>query len=142
MFRLTFLALPIVLLLAMTSCQTYSSGLQKGLAVADEAAATGVLRTVALAQQSYSATNNGAFATFPELAASGFLDSRFNSDKPAIKDYAFTMEVTKDSYKCGADPTNTGAHPGRHFYIDSTSGAVHVNATQPASASDPEFMPG
>jgi hypothetical protein len=141
MFRSTFLALTIALLLATTSCQTYSSGLQKSLVVADEAAATGVLRTVALAQQSYSATNSGSFATFQELVASGFLDARFNSEKPAFNNYAYTMEVTKDSYQCNADPTNAGAHPGRHFYIDSSNAGIHVNATQRASASDPESAP-
>jgi hypothetical protein len=40
------------------------------------------------------------------------------------------------SYTCNADPDNKGA-AGRHFYIDSTSTAIHVNASQPATAQDP-----
>src|SRR5262245_9818003 len=121
MFRITVLALTISLLLTTLSCSTYSTGLQKSLVFADEATATSTLRAVAIAQQSYSATNNGAFGTFQELVTASFLDSRFNSEKPTIKDYVFTMEVGKDDtgyfFKCAADPTKTGQQAGRHFYI-------------------------
>ncbi|HSS21832.1 MAG TPA: hypothetical protein VLL54_17295 [Pyrinomonadaceae bacterium] len=141
MFRLTTLALTILCLLTTLSCQSYSSGLEKTVAVADETAVTGTLHTIALAQQSYATANSGAYGTFAELAAGGFLDSRFSAEKPRIKDYAFTMEVGKDaggpSYKCSADPSDSAVRPGRHFQIDSTSDKVHVNPTQPASASDP-----
>lgn len=144
MWRLALLVIAIGCLLTNLSCSTYSSGLQKSLVFADEAAATGILRTVALAQQSYSATNNGSYGTFQELAAAGFLDSRFTADKPAIKDYAFTMEAGQDAggyyYKCTADPTKTGEQGGRHFYIDSSAATLHVNATQIASATDPEYF--
>ena len=143
MFRLATLALTIPFLIGTLSCQTYSTGLQKSLVFADEAAATGILRTVAIAQQSYSATNNGAYGTFEELNAGGFLDSRFSSEKPVIKDYAFAMETGKDDtgffYKINADPTRTGQQAGRHFYVDHSSATIHVNPTQPASAADPVF---
>jgi hypothetical protein len=143
MFRLTVCAFLTLVSLVSLSCQSYSTGLQKSVVVTDETAATGVLRTVALAQQSYSAMNNGKFGTFQELSANGFLDSRFNSDKPTIKDYSFAMDVGQDAsgpfYKCTADPTNTGTQGGRHFYIDSSSAKVHVNATQTASVTDPEL---
>ena len=141
MHRFAALALTILMGAAALSCQSYSTGLQQSLARADEAAATGALRTIALSQQTYAATNNGSFGSFQQLAASGFLDSRFNTDKPALKDYVLTMEAGVGAggpfYKCHADPTNTGAQAGRHFYLDSTSDLVHVNATQAASASDP-----
>lgn len=145
MWRLALLMMAVGCLLTNLSCSTYSSGLQKSLVFADEAAATGILRTVALAQQSYSATNNGSYGTFPELAAAGFLDSRFSTEKPTIKDYAFTMEAGKDAsggyyYRCTADPTKTGEQAGRHFYVDSTAAALHVNPTRTASATDPEFL--
>lgn len=144
MLKLAILTLSVLSLLATLSCKSYSTGLEKSLVFADEAAAAGVLRTVALAQQSYSATNTGNYGTFQELAAGGFLDSRFNSDHPAIKDYAFTMEVGKDAdgpfYRCNADPSRKDAQGGRHFYVDSSASTIHVNATQPASKSDPEYF--
>jgi hypothetical protein len=144
MFRLAILTLATGLLLTTLSCSTYSSGLQKSLVFADEAAATGTLRAVAIAQQSYSATNSGSYGTFQELVGAGFLDSRFGSEKPTIKDYAFAMETGKDAsgfyYKCTADPTKVGGQAGRHFYVDSSSTALHVNATQTASATDPEYF--
>ena len=141
MQRFAALALTVLMGAAALSCQSYSTGLEQSVARADETAATGALRTIALAQQTYAATNNGNFGTFQQLAAGGFLDSRFNTDKPALKDYVLTMEAgtgaTGPFYKCHADPTNTGPQAGRHFYLDSTSEAVHVNTTQTASASDP-----
>jgi hypothetical protein len=144
MFRSTLSVFLLLLSLAWVSCQTYSTGLQKSVVVADETSVTAALRTVALAQQSYSAMNNGGYATFQELSANGFLDARFNADKPTLKGYEFAMEVGKDDkgpfYKCTADPTATGGPAGRHFYVDSSSNALHVNATQPASASDPDLL--
>jgi hypothetical protein len=144
MIRLTVLAFLILLSLISLSCTSYTTGIQKTAVAADETSATGVLHTVALAQQTYAATNEGKFATFQELSANGLLDSRFNSDKPTVKDYSFAMEVGKDGngpyYKCSAEPTNAGVQGGRHFYLDSISGKVHVNATQPASATDPEMF--
>jgi len=143
MFKLAILALTLVFLLPTLSCSTYSSGLQKSLVFADETAAVGILRTVALAQQSYSATNNGAYGTFHELVANGFLDSRFDVDNPKIKDYGFTMETGTDDkgnfYKCNADPTKTGEQAGRHFFVGSGSTMIHVNPTQAASVTDPEY---
>jgi len=35
-----------------------------------------------------------------------------------------------------ADP-QTDSTGKNHFFIDSTSGTIHVNSTQPASATDP-----
>jgi hypothetical protein len=145
MQRFAALTLTVLMGAAALSCQSYSTGLQQSLARADEAAATGALHTIALAQQTYAATNSGNYATFQQLAAGGFLDSRFNTDKPALKDYVLTMEAGVGAagpfYKCHADPTNTGPQAGRHFYLDSSSDVLHVNATQAASASDPVPQP-
>ena len=120
------------------SCQSYSTGLQQSVARADETAATGALRTIATAQQTYSVTNGGSYGSFQQLCAGGYLDSRFNFEKPVLKDYVLTMENGSYSegpyFHVNAEPTGTGA--GRHFYIDQSS-TLRVNATQPASASDP-----
>jgi len=144
MFRLALLAVASMICLTSLSCQDYSSGVQKSVARADETVATGTLRTIALAQQTYSVTNQSNYGTFQQLAAGGYLDERFNSDKPSLKSYVLTMEVNQGAdgafYSCNADPAGDGPQ-GRHFYIDSRSNALHVNPTQPASASDPIVQP-
>jgi hypothetical protein len=139
-FRFALLATTLVMCLGALSCQNASTPLEKTVARADETVATGALHTVATAQQTYSISNNGSFATFQQLAGGGYLDSRFNSEQPALKDYVLTMEVGSAAdgpyFRCHADPAGPGPQ-GRHFYIDSTSNFVRVNATQSASASDP-----
>lgn len=145
MQRFVVLALAVFMGVVALACQSYSTGLQQGLARADEAAATGALRTIAMAQQSYSVSNNGNYGTFQQLAADGYLDARFNSEKPVLPDYVLTIETGTGAagpfYKCHAEPTQTGQQAGRHFYLDSTSPAIHVNETQAASATDPVVQP-
>ena len=144
MFRFALLATTVLICIVSLSCQNYSSGLEQSVARADETAATGALRTISVAQQTYSVTNEGNYGTFPQLSAGGYLDERFNSDKPALKNYVLTMEVVKGPggpfYSCNADPAGEGPQ-GRHFYMDSRSNALHANATQPATASDPVAQP-
>ncbi|HEY2971703.1 MAG TPA: hypothetical protein VGJ48_04265 [Pyrinomonadaceae bacterium] len=148
MFRIPILALTILICSATLSCQSYSTGLQQSVARADETAATAALHTIAVAQQMYSASNGDDFGTFQQLCEAGYLDSRFNSGKPAIKDYVLTMEVTPKSggqaqgfYSCNADPIRTGPQAGRYFYIDSTSSGLHVNPNEPATVKDPIAQP-
>ena len=148
MLRFTTLAFSILICLASLSCQSYSTGLQQSVARADETAATAALHAIATAQRTYSISNSGDFGSFEQLCAGGYLDSRFNSSKPAIKDYVLTMAVTPKAegqvegfYSCNADPVGTGAQAGRHFYIDSTSSQLHVNPSESATAKDPTAQP-
>ena len=144
MTRFPILALTVLLCIASLSCQSYSTGLQQSVSRADEAAATGALRMIELAQQTYAASHEGDYGTFPQLADAGYLDERFKSNQPTVKDYVLTMEVGKRSdgpyYSCRADPVNAGERNGRHFYIDGTK-ILRVNSTQPATASDPAYQP-
>lgn len=148
MLRSYLLAVTVLSCIASFSCQSYSTGLQQSVARADETAATAALRTVAVAQRTYSVTNGGEFGTFQQLCEGGYLDSRFNSSQPTVKDYFLTMEVTSKTegkaegfYSCKADPISTAARIGTHFYIDSTSSELHANPTAPASANDPVVQP-
>lgn len=122
------------------ACQSYTKGLQDSVTAADETAAMSALRTVTVAEQTYSTSNEGSYGTFDQLVKAGFLDSRFNSDKPKFKGYVLTLRIsdkgaTDPSYSINADPEPPQS--GRHFYADSTSGVIHVNLFQPAAASDP-----
>ena len=147
MNRFAVLALTALIGTASLSCQTYTTGLKQSLAHADETAATSALRTIAVAQKTY-AISNGGYGTFQQLCDGGYLDARFNSDKPALKDYVLSMNVAQKSagqaegfYSCNADPTGTGAQAGRHFYIDSTASELHVNPSESATAKDPVAQP-
>jgi hypothetical protein len=134
------LVLLIVFSFAHTNCQNYTSGLQQTVARADETVAIAALRSISVAQQAYTVSNSGEYATLQQLAEGGFLDARMASDKP-VKDYRLTLKVTPKTadsaaaFSCNADPIPT-ATGGKHYYIDSTSNLIHVNETQPASAAD------
>ena len=139
--RLSLIAV-LILAVSLTSCQTYTSGLQQSLARADETAAISLLRTIIVAQRSYSLTNSGEYGTLKQLVDGGFMDARFGSEKP-VKDYTITLNVTpksageaEGSYTCNADPEKPAERAGRHLYIDSTADGIHVNDTQPATATD------
>ena len=132
------LVLPWMLLLAAVAfgCQSKTTQLQKSQTGADEASVVAALRTVALAQQGYSVTNEGNFGTFLQLTEGGYLDARFASENPELHGYVLNMTVEDKTFKCNADPNASGDLKGRHFYLDSNSTLVRVNPTQPASAKD------
>ena len=140
MIRLTAIALAFLICIVSLSCQSYSTGLQQSVARADETSAIGALRAVATAQQIYSVSNGADYASFQQLSQGGYLDARFNSEKPVMKDYVLSMEVGRESegpyFHCKADPVDNAVKTGRHFYIDQSS-VLRVNDTQPASATDP-----
>jgi competence protein ComGC len=124
-------------LLIFSGCQQYSEGLVKSTNRTDETVAISALRNISTAQQTYSVSHDGDYATLSQLVDAGFLDSRYSSSKP-IKQYVLTMNVNSKSYSCTADP-DTGVQ-GRHFYIDSDTGVIRANDTKQASASDPPMQ--
>jgi hypothetical protein len=147
MRRFAIPALVVSVCIISLSCQSYTTGLKQSVARADETAAFGAMRTIALAQRTYSMSNNNEYGTFQQLSEGGFLDSRFSSSNPQIKNYVLTMTVNPKSvgasegfFSCNADPAGSGAQ-GRHLYIDSTSSEIHVNPSQPATVNDPIFQP-
>ena len=142
MLRFLFAGFLLVACLATLNCQTYTTGLQQGAGRADEVAALSTLGTIARAQTAYSISNPGDYGTFEQLAAGGFLDDRFNHSKPRFYGYIFTINVipksgSKDgSYTLNVDPDPALKVTGKHFYLDSNSADIHVNASQEAGASD------
>jgi hypothetical protein len=147
MRRFAIPALVLSACITSLSCQSYTTGLKQSVARADETAAFGAMRTIAVAQRTYSMSNNNEYGTFQQLSEGGYLDSRFSSSNPQIKNYVLTMTVNPKSgsasegfFSCNADPAGSGAE-GRHLYMDSTSSEIHVNPTQPATVNDPIFQP-
>jgi Tfp pilus assembly protein PilE len=141
------LALTVLTAIALSSCQSYSTGLQQTVVRVDETTAIAALHTIAVAQQTYSISNGGNYATLQELRDGGYLDTRFSSPDGGAKDYSLTISTKPQSgealafFSCNADPKNSGPQAGRHFYIDSTSSALHVNPSQSATAQDPIAQP-
>lgn len=147
MKRNLFFGLFLLACLAALNCQPYSSGLQKSSARVDEGAALSNLRAITRAQTAYSITNANEYATFEQLVTGGYLDGRFKTSKPKFYGYVFTMTVSpksgsgEGSYSLNADPDPALKATGRHFYVGSDSSEIHVNATQPATASDETVKP-
>jgi hypothetical protein len=144
MVRQVMLTLFVLFAITVTACQQYGEGLKQSVDRADETTAIAALRNISTAQRTYSISHEGEYGTLPQLAEAGYLDSRYSSSKP-LKEYVLSLTVNpksegapEGSYACTADP-NSGMQ-GRHFYIDSASGVIHVNEAQQASASDPALQ--
>jgi hypothetical protein len=129
-------------LMSCSSGSNSSGGLgvyPKAVGAADEASAIGSLRTIATAQAQLKAAR-GSYGDFEALTQAGFLDLRFAGRNPNLSGYRFTMNANESDFAVTADPETTEKQPttgSRHFYLDSSDNAVHVNTTGPASKNDP-----
>ena len=127
---------------SILGCQPSSTRLPQSVARADETAVIASLHSISQAENAYRLTSNDEYGTLEQLVNSGYLDQRFNSAQP-VANYILTVQLTPRSssspasfYSVHADPQASGERAGRHYYIDSTSSVIHVNATQPATATD------
>ena len=116
----------------------------------NEAAAAQTIQSIRTCQSSYAGKNKGKFATFADLVKGGCLDAdKFNSETPVISGYIFTQKVEEPSgtkpafFSLNVDPQvaeGISATGTRHFYFDSTLGAVKVtDENRPAKADDQSF---
>jgi len=123
------------------------TGWRAAVRAANEAAAIKTLRSIAEQQMLYySAHQRTAFGTFDEMLKENLLDTRFAGTTPVVDGYVYAMKVIPKSttqqsgYSINADPQvseGVGATGKNHYYVDSDTNTIHVNATQPASATDP-----
>jgi prepilin-type N-terminal cleavage/methylation domain-containing protein len=123
------------------------TGWKAAVKSANEAAAIKTLRTIAEQQMLfYNSHQRTTFGTFDEMLKENMLDTRFSGTTPVVEGYVFQMRVipksttTQPGYVVNADPQVTegvGATGKNHFYFDSDSNTIHVNPTQPATATDP-----
>ncbi|MGH9904864.1 MAG: hypothetical protein ACRD8U_04665 [Pyrinomonadaceae bacterium] len=147
MIRHSTILLIALVCFAAFACQKQAERLEQTVARADDMVIISTLRNLSSAQNAYN-LSTGSYGTFTELVESGYLDARFNSDKPVVREYVLMMTVTQKTsdtpngaYSCNANPQRAGAGSGRYFYIDSNSSIIRVNATQPASATDEILQP-
>jgi len=123
------------------------TGWKAAVKAANEAAAIKTLRTIAEQQMLYyNSHQRSSFGTFDEMLGEKLLDTRFAGTTPVVDGYVYVMRVvpksttTQAGFAVNADPQVTegvGATGKNHFYLDSDSNTIHVNATQPATATDP-----
>jgi prepilin-type N-terminal cleavage/methylation domain-containing protein len=124
------------------------TGWKAAVRQANEAAAVKTLRTISEQQMLYyNGHNRSSFGTFDEMLKAGVSDNnRLSGTTPVVEGFVFTMKVIPKStsqpasYTVNADPQQSegvAATGKNHFYLDSNSSTIHVNADQPASPSDP-----
>jgi prepilin-type N-terminal cleavage/methylation domain-containing protein len=111
---------------------------------ANEAAAVATLNTVRVAEAKYVIDHKGEYGTFQQLFEEGYLDKRFNFDKPHDRGYVFAItltprsENTTSSFSVNANPEQSaglGATGKNFYYIDPDSG-ICFSKTGPATAAD------
>jgi prepilin-type N-terminal cleavage/methylation domain-containing protein len=123
------------------------TGWRAAVRAANEAAAIKTLRTIAEQQMLYyNGHQRSTFGAFDEMLKEGLLDTRFSGTTPVVEGYIFQMKVIPKSttaqagYTVNADPQVTEgvqATGKNHYYLDSNTNTIHVNANQPASPTDP-----
>ena len=141
------LALILFLWIIGPACKSHTTEMQQSMAGADEAAVISLLRSIAVAQRAYSLSNDGNYGAFEQLTQGGYFDERFDFGR-RVRGYTIAMNVApkaggapEGSYTVNADPEGAGEHAFRHFYMDSSSAVIHVNASQPATKSDESISP-
>ena len=123
------------------------TGWKAAVRAANEAAAIKTLRTIAEQQMLYyNSHQRSTFGTFDEMLKENLLDTRFAGTTPVVDGYVYTMKVIPKSttqqpgYTINSDPQVTegvGATGKNHFFLESDANTIHVNTSQPASATDP-----
>ena len=131
----SLIALVLFLSLTAAGCQQYSTAMQQGAVRPDELVVLSALRAVNVAQKNYSISHDGQYGSFEKLVEGGYLDERFAATNPVVKGYVLEMKVTPNAFSCNADPSST-EKTAPHYYIDSSSAEIHVNANQTATAAD------
>ena len=140
------IVIAIIALLIGVGIPAWSSMVRNG----NEAAAAQTIQSIRTCQSGYSGKNKGKFAPFSELVKSGCLDGDiFNSEQPTISGYIFTVKVEEPTgtkpafFALNVDPQlseGLQATGNRHFYYDSSLGAVKVtDENRPAKADDPSM---
>ena len=122
------------------------TGYKAAMRAANEAAAVKTLRSIAEQQMLYfNAHQRSSFGSFEEMRKENLLDQRFDGSTPVVDGYVYTMKVipksttTQAGYTINADPQvaeGVSATGKNHYFVSSDTNTIHVNESEPASASD------
>ena len=117
---------------------------QSSVRKANEAAAIGTLNSIRVAQAKYVIDHKGQYGTFRQLFEQGYLDKRFNTEKPHERGYVFVITLIPKSegkaatFSVNANPEQAhgvGATGRNFYYLDPESGICFSNVG-PATAAD------
>ena len=140
------IVIAIIALLIGVGVPAWQSMVQSG----NETAAVQSIDLIRKLQTQYAAKNKGDFApTFDELIKSVRLEDDFAGENPVVNGYVYTLKVQESSgsqpsfYSINADPQvaeGLQATGSRHFYFDSTLGAIKsTEENRPAKVDDPSI---
>ena len=134
------IVIAIIGILAAIIIPTFQGSVRK----ANETAAVATLNAIKLAQAKYHPDHQGRYGTFRELFDEGYLDKRFNFDKPHIRGYVFSITLVPKSenqastFSANADPEQ--AHgvsaTGKFFYYTDPENGICFSTAGPATAAD------
>ena len=83
--------------------------------VGDELAAIGRLQAIGVAEQTYSVTGDGAYATMEQLLDKGLIA---DPSQGKLSVYKFDARVTEHGFQATAVPAKYGITGKRSFYLD------------------------
>ena len=134
------IVIAIIGILAGLVIPTYQSSVRK----ANEAAAVVTLNTIKIAEAKYVIDHKGQYGTMSQLFGEGYLDKRFNSDRPQVRGYFFMItlidrpEKAAATFKLNANPESAEgiSATGKNFYYSEPDAAIFVSKEGPASAED------
>jgi prepilin-type N-terminal cleavage/methylation domain-containing protein len=134
------IVIAIIGILAAVVIPTFQSSIRK----ANEASAVTTVNTIKVAEAKYVIDHQGHYGTFSQLFSEGYLDKRFNTEKPHVRGYIFVLTfVNKNeraaiSYQLNANPESAegiGA-TGKIFYYSEPDAGIFVNRDGVADADD------
>jgi prepilin-type N-terminal cleavage/methylation domain-containing protein len=119
---------------------TYHSSVRK----ANEAAAVATLNAIRVAEAKFVIDHKGQYGTFRQLFEEGYIDKRFNYDKPHDRGYVFIVTLVAKSeervatFSVNANPEQSQgiSATGRNFYYVDPASGICFSATGPATAAD------
>jgi prepilin-type N-terminal cleavage/methylation domain len=129
------IAIAIIGILAAIIIPTYKGSIRK----ANEAAAVTTINTIKTAEAKFMIDHKG-YGTFSELFAEGYLDKRFNTDRPAVRGYIFILTLIDKpqraavSFQLNANPEikdGVGATGKIFYYYSPTLGSMPIRKVQP-----------
>ena len=99
------------------------------------------MQTLAAVEVQYFSFHNKTFTTIDQLVAEKMLSSKFVGSPPVADGYVLRLKLTGktnpgSSYTLNGDPLDND-YGEKHFYLDSTTPAIHVNPNNKAGPNDP-----
>jgi len=134
------IVIAIIGILVSVVVPTYQSSVRK----ANEAAAVATLNGIRIAQAKYVIDHKGQYGTFRQLFEEGYLDKRFNFDKPHDRGYVFVITLVPKSdekaatFGVNANPEQSEgiSATGKNFYYMDSESGICFSKVGPATAAD------